>query len=212
MMKSFSLALAASLCALTALAAPLAPEPVYPEIARRVVRQLNTTHLSGERFGDHLSAVAWTNLVDALDFDRTLLTQADLKRLDPLRTTLDDALATGDLAFGYDLMALVRERLAQRCDYAEALLKDPATFDFSGDENYVWKRRKAERPADAAAQKQLWRAALRNELLAITLAKELDAEEKAEKPADEKPNYDTEDLSQPAEEVIRKRCRTLRDA
>ena len=85
MMKSFSLVLAASLCALTALAAPLAPEPVYPEIARRVVRQLNTTHLSGERFGDHLSAVAWTNLVDALDFDRTLLTQADLKRLDPLR-------------------------------------------------------------------------------------------------------------------------------
>lgn len=212
MMKSLSLVLVASLCALTALAAPLAPEPVYPEIARRVVRQLNTTHLSGERFGDHLSAVAWTNLVDALDFDRTLLTQADLKRLDPLRTTLDDALATGDLAFGYDLMALVRERLAQRCDYAEALLKDPATFDFSGDESYVWKRRKAERPADAAAQKQLWRAALRNELLAITLAKELDAEEKTEKPADEKPNYDTEDLSQPAEEVIRKRYRTLRDA
>ena len=206
------LALTAALCALTALAAPLAPEPVYPEIARRVVRQLNTTHLSGERFGDHLSAVAWTNLVDALDFDRTLLTQEDLKRLDPLRTTLDDALASGDLAFGYDLMALVRERLAQRCDYAEALLKDPDTFDFSGDESYVWKRRKAERPADALAQKALWRSALRNELLAITLAKELDAEEKADKPEDDKPNYDTEDLSQPVEEVIRKRYRTLRDA
>lgn len=212
MMKSIPLALTAALCALTALAAPLTPEPVYPEIARRVVRQLNTTHLSGERFGDHLSAVAWTNLVDALDFDRTLLTQEDLKRLEPLRTTLDDALAAGDLAFGYDLMALVRERLAQRCDYAEALLKDPATFDFSGDESYVWKRRKAERPADAAAQKALWRSALRNELLAITLAKELDAEEKAAKPEDDKPNYDTEDLSQPAEEVIRKRYRTLRDA
>lgn len=212
MMKSIPLALTAALCALTALAAPLTPEPVYPEIARRVVRQLNTTHLSGERFGDHLSAVAWTNLVDALDFDRTLLTQEDLKRLEPLRTTLDDALAAGDLAFGYDLMALVRERLAQRCDYAEALLKDPATFDFSGDESYVWKRRKAERPADAAAQKQLWRSALRNEVLAITLAKELDAEEKAAKPEDDKPNYDTEDLSQPAEEVIRKRYRTLRDA
>ncbi|MGN0891108.1 MAG: carboxy terminal-processing peptidase [Candidatus Spyradenecus sp.] len=212
MMKSIPLALTAAFCALTALAAPLTPEPVYPEIARRVVRQLNTTHLSGERFGDHLSAVAWTNLVDALDFDRTLLTQEDLKRLEPLRTTLDDALAAGDLAFGYDLMALVRERLAQRCDYAEALLKDPATFDFSGDESYVWKRRKAERPADAAAQKQLWRSALRNEVLAITLAKELDAEEKAAKPEDDKPNYDTEDLSQPAEEVIRKRYRTLRDA
>lgn len=206
------LSLTAALCALTALAAPLTPEPVYPEIARRVVRQLNTTHLSGERFGDHLSAVAWTNLVDALDFDRTLLTQEDLKRLEPLRTTIDDALASGNLAFGYDLMALVRERLAQRCDYAETLLADPATFDFSSDETYVWKRRKAERPADAAAQKQLWRSALRNEVLAITLAKELDAEEKAEKPQEDKPNYDTEDLSQPVEEVIRKRYRTLRDA
>ena len=214
--------LCAALCALLAAAtlraaaAPvLTPEPAYPEIARRVVRQLNGTHLSGERFDDRLSAVAWTNLVDALDFDRTLLTEEDLRRIEPLRTELDDRVGAGDLAFGYDLMALVRERLVQRCDYAEALLKEPATFDFSGNESYRWKRRKAPRPADAAAQRSLWRDALRNELLAITLAKELDAEEAAAKGPEAKAQesgYDTEDLSRPVDEIIRKRYRTLRDA
>ncbi len=197
---------------------PIAPEQVYPEIARRVVRQLGDSHLSGERFGDRLSAVAWTNLVDTLDFDRTLLTQEDLRKFEPLRHQIDDRLAKGDLSFGYDLMQLVRERLDARCALVEALLKETAPFDFSKDEHYVWKRRKAERPADAEAQQALWRAALKNEWLALELSKELDAEEAKEKPeADDaeeaEPSYDEdEDLKLPVAEILAKRYRALRDA
>lgn len=202
---------------------PIAPEPVYPEIARRVVAQLGASHLSGERFDDRLSAVAWTNLVDALDFDRTLLTQEDLRRLEPQRTRLDDMLAKGDLSFGYDLMQLVRERLEARCDYAEKLLKEPNPFDFSKDERFVWKRRKAQRPANAQEQRALWRASLKNEWLALLLSKELDAEEEKAKQAEGKGEeedakeeasaYDVdEELKLPVPEIIAKRYRTLRDA
>ena len=218
-MKKHLLALCLILAAALAGAAvaTLAPEPVYPEIARRVIRQLGANHLSGERFDDRLSAVAWTNLIDSLDFDRTLLTQEDLRRLEPLRTQLDDRLARGDLSFGYDLMQVVRERLGARCDYVEAILKEEDPFDFSLDETFVWKRRKAERPADSEAQRALWRAALKNEYLALTLAKELDAEEAAEaekagKPKDEEePGYEEEDLNEPIPEILAKRYRTLRD-
>ena len=216
------------LCLVLALASsPLAatevsvvrPEPVYPEIAQRVLRQLADMHLSGEAFDDRLSAIAWTNLVDSLDFDRTLLTQEDLRRLEPQRDKIDDMLRAGDLSFGYDLMQLTRERLAARCAFVEAILKEPAPFDFTTDETYVWKRRKAERPADETAQRALWRTALKNEYLALTLAKELDAEEaaqeakegKAEK-EEEAPDYAEEDLNEPVPEILAKRYRALRDA
>lgn len=203
--------------ALRAAVAPVAPEPVYPEIARRVTRQLALNHLSGERFGDRLSAVAWTNLVDALDYDRSLLTQADLARLAPQEKRLDDMIARGDLSFGYDLMQLIRERLEARCDFVEAILKEPEPFDFTVDESYFWKRRKAERPADEAAQRALWRACLKNEYLALTLAKELDAEEAAQARAEGKePEEDEdprdEDLDEPVPVILAKRYGALRDA
>lgn len=203
--------------ALRAAVAPVAPEPVYPEIARRVTRQLALNHLSGERFGDRLSAVAWTNLVDALDYDRSLLTQADLARLEPQKERIDDMIARGDLSFGYDLMQLIRERLEARCDFVEAILKEPEPFDFTVDESYFWKRRKAERPADEAAQRALWRACLKNEYLALTLAKELDAEEAAQARAEGKePEEDEdprdEDLDEPVPVILAKRYGALRDA
>ncbi len=201
--------------ALFAEVAPVAPEPVYPEIARRVTRQLGYNHLSGERFDDRLSAIAWTNLVDSLDFDHTLLTQEDLAEIESKKTQIDDMLARGDLSFGYDLMQLVRTRLLERCDFVEAILKEPEPFDFTGDDVYVWKRRKAERPANRDAQHALWRTALKNEYLALTLAKQLDAEEAKEEQdeeADDEPDYMDEDLNEPVPVILSKRYGALRDA
>ena len=208
------------LAAAVAFAEParLAPKPEYPDIAQKVVRQLSKNHLSGEALGDRLSAVAWTNLVDALDYDHTLLTQEDLRDIEPKRTQIDDMLAKGDLSFGYNLMHLVRQRLELRCKVVDAILAEPEPFDFSEPETYQWKRRKAERPADREAQLKLWRTVVKNEWLALLLTKELDAEE-AEKDGQEaeagrKAHADAtgDDLSQPIPEIIAKRYRALRDA
>ena len=196
------------------------PEAVYPEIARRVVSQIGRSHLSGEAFNDRLSAVAWTNLVDSVDFDRTLFTQKDITNFASQKTKLDDLLRRGDLAFGYDMINLARERFAERCDFVEELLKQENPFDFTQDESFVWKRRKAERPADRAAQKDLWRAALKNEYLALVLTQELDAEEEKNKSAEDKKkeaeekknNFEDEDLTLPVADILRKRYRALRVA
>lgn len=193
---------------------PLAPEKNYSDIAQLMVRQISGAHLSGERFDDKLSAVAWTNLVDTLDYDHSLLTQEDLARIAPLKTQLDDMLRKGDLSFGYDLMNLVRERLIARCDYVEALLKEDEPFDFTTNETFVWKRRKAERPATYAEQRVLWHDSLKNEYLALKLAKELDAEEAAAgqtTPETEAEEAD-EDLNEPVPVILRKRYRQLREA
>lgn len=212
--RLLSLLFALFSAALFAEVAPIAPEPVYPEIARRVTRQLGYNHLSGERFDDRLSAIAWTNLVDSLDFDHTLLTQEDLAEIEPKKTQIDDMIARGDLSFGYDLMQLVRTRLLERCDFVEAILKEPEPFDFSKDDVYVWKRRKAERPANRDEQRALWRTALKNEYLALTLAKQLDAEEadSDEDEEEEEPDYMDEDLNEPIPVILTKRYAALRDA
>lgn len=204
--------LSVSLFALT----PLQPEPEYAEIAKRVVYQLNTSHLSGERLNDRLSAVAWTNLVDALDYDHTLLTQEDLTKLTPLQDQLDDLVSKGNLQFGYDLVNLIRERIAERCTFIETTLKKPEPFDFTKQENYQWKRRKAPRPENKEAQQTLWYNALKNEYLALKLAKEIEAEEadkkdNADSKEEEKKDYsEEEDLSLPIEEIIAKRYRSLK--
>lgn len=212
--RLLSLLLALLPLALFAEVTSIAPEPVYPEIARRVTRQLGLYHLSGERFDDRLSAIAWTNLVDSLDFDHTLLTQEDLAKIESKKTQIDDMIARGDLSFGYDLMQLVRERLLERCDFVETILKEPEPFDFTGDDVYVWKRRKAERPANRDEQRTLWRTALKNEYLALTLAKQLDAEEAEmdDAEAEEEPDYMDEDLNEPVPVILSKRYAALRDA
>ena len=217
-MKKFS-SLLLLLLAVPLFAEALKPEAAYPEIARRMVRQLNSMHLSGEQFDDRLSAVAWTNLVNSLDYDHTLLTQEDLKAIEPLKTQMDDLLRKGDLAFGYQLVELVRNRIVERCDYIHQVLEQKEPFDFTKSEYFQWKRRDAERPTDREAQRKLWYAMLKNEYLALTLAKELDAEEKAANPkkdeaakseAEEDYSAD-ENLSLPTEEIIAKRYRTLKD-
>ena len=215
-MKLLVSALLLSVALSTSFAKNLQPNAEYPEISRRVVYQLNTTHLSGERFDDRLSAIAWTNLVDALDYDHTLLTKEELAKFESYKTQIDDLVSKGNLAFGYELVSLVRDRILERCALAEKTLKQEKPFDFTKDEQYQWKRRKAERPANRKEQEALWHATLKNEYLALTLAKEFDAEEaktKAKEDKEEdKPDYSEEDdLSQPVAEIIAKRYRALRD-
>lgn len=215
---------AASAPQAAALSAPLKPEPVYSEIARRLTASLGESHLSGERFGDRLSRTAWTNLVNLLDFDHTLLTQEDLAAVAGMQTSIDDMMRAGDLSFGYSLMDLVRRRIAERYDFVDGILSEAEPFDFTLDETYLWKRDDAPRPKDAAEQRALWRAALKNEYLALTLNRELDAEEAAAdagKPDSEKTAPEAEeaaevyveedDLNEPIAEVLRRRYRQIRD-
>lgn len=197
----------------------LEPAATYPEIAKSVIQQLESQHLSQEVFGDEHSVKAWQNLIDALDPDRMLLTQQDLQSFEAKKTQIDDMMKQGNLSFGYDLMTLIQQRLHTRKVFVEEILKADHPFSFTGDETFEWKRRKAERPKNADEQQKMWYACLKNEFLALKLSRELDAEDEAKKNDEEKAKdaakaSKTYDISEALKElsihdVLRRRYRSI---
>lgn len=169
---------------------PLKPLPEYANIAKHLSVMLPAKHISQAPFDDEMSIKAWTNLVNSLDFDRTMFTQEDLAKYEVNKTLIDDQIKVGDLSLGYDLVNLIRERLEQRYTFVTNALAEP--FDFTVDETYLWKRKDAVRPKNREAQEKLWYAYLKNEMLAQILTRELDEKEDAQKAELKKTNQFTQ--------------------
>ncbi|MDD5704858.1 MAG: carboxy terminal-processing peptidase [Kiritimatiellae bacterium] len=165
--------------------ARLEPQDHHREAARQFARMLPVSHLLQKPLDDTISAQAWTNYLAALDYDRSYFRQADIEALLPWRERLDDALREGDLTFPFEVFALFKERMTERCDVVEKLLD--AGFDFGANESYTWKRKDAPWPADAAAQDELWRLRIKNEYLGYEVARSFDASNRVVKSASQSP-------------------------
>ena len=153
--------------------APPAPAPEAGEIARQVVRLLPLAHLSQAPVDAEMSARAWTNYVNMLDFDHSYLLQSDVDRFAAARTTIGSGLAAGDVRLGYELFALFQQRIQERYAFVTNLLTRP--FDFTVNEDYAWKRKDAPWPKDSAEQNELWRKRIKNEYLSYVVAREVEA-------------------------------------
>ncbi len=192
-MKKALLTTAVALCCLGALVAAeapvngvLAPQPHYGKTAKRVAAMLPGYHVLSLPFDESMSRKAWTNLVSSYDYNRCVFLQEDLDRFTNMLPRIDRALKAGDVSFGYELHRLFVERLGECVDYATNLLAS-ADFDFSVKEEYMFKRDKAAWPANRAEREEIWRLRIKNELLAQTLGRQLDAEEERDKAAGKTP-------------------------
>jgi len=162
----------------------LAPLPHYGKVAKRVAAMLPNYHVLQEPMGDAISREAWTNLVNSYDFNHSLFLQSDIDRFARMETRIDDAIKEGDVSFGYELHRVFVERLGECVAFATNLL-EKNEFDFAKDESYVFKREKLPWPATRAEREEIWRLRIKNELLAATIGRTLDAEEEAREKAKE---------------------------
>ena len=162
----------------------LAPQPYYGRVAQEVVKRLERKHVLRKRFDDEMSRRAWTNLVSNYDFSRMVFLKSDIDRFSAMECGIDDAVAKGDVSFVYDMHKVFLERISDRVNFVTNLLLN-TEFDFSVDEDYVWKRKDAEWPKTVAEQNELWRKRVKNEMLSIVLSRQLDKEE-ADKEESEK--------------------------
>lgn len=169
-----SLVVVLALC-LTALyysRSEVSPLPHYPEVARSFARRLPALHLSQKPFDGTISALAWTNYLSALDFDRSYFTQADLDELAPYRDSMGERLQDGCTEFAFKAFAVFQERVDERYTFVTNMLA--RGFDFSIEEYYRTRRRNEPWPLDRQAQDDLWRRRLKNEYLGRKLAREIE--------------------------------------
>jgi len=166
------LVLGISLASVSAAPVQLVPQPHYGDVVRKVTRVLPATHLSQRPLDDAISPIAWTNLLNSLDFDRSYFLQSDVATFTHMRFQIDDAMKTGDIAFPYEVYRVFRERVGQRYVFVTNLLAKG--FTFTSDETYTWKRRDLPWPASQEEQDELWRKRIKNEVLTQVIGKELD--------------------------------------
>ena len=154
------------------------PLPHYGRIGRKVVGILNRKHILAHPFDDEMSRKAWSNLVTQCDYSHSVFLQSDLDAWEPMQTSIDDALREGDVSFGYDVHRVFVKRLGERVAFVTNLL-ETQEFDFSVQEDYLFKRDKAPWPKTAAEAEDIWRKRIKNEMLALMVGRELDAEDEA---------------------------------
>ena len=152
--------------------AQLVPQPHYGDVAQKVARVLPATHLSQRTLNDEISLTAWTNLLNALDFDHSYFLRSDIAAFTNMQLQVDDALKAGDIAFPYEVYRVFRERVGQRYAFVTNLLDKG--FTFTEGETFNWKRKDAPWPASQEEQDELWRKRIKNEVLVQVIGRELD--------------------------------------
>jgi carboxyl-terminal processing protease len=144
--------------------APLTPKPSHGEAARLFARQMPREHIMRYEVDDAVAGRAWTNFINALDYEHVYFLRSDIDRLREAASTLDDRLKEGDIGFAFDAYETYKERVRDRCEFVAARLRHP--FDFTTDESYRWKRKDAPWPATEAERDELWGLRLKNEMVA----------------------------------------------
>ncbi len=179
------------------------PLPHYGRIGRKVVGILNRKHILAHPFDDEMSRKAWSNLVTQCDFSHSVFLQSDLDAWEPMQTRIDDALREGDVSFGYDVHRVFVKRLGERVAFVTNLL-ETQEFDFSVQEEYLYRRDKAPWPKTKEEAEDIWRKRIKNEMLTLMIGRELDAEDEAkgkgkQKKKDKVKSASTNDVAEAAE-------------
>jgi carboxyl-terminal processing protease len=149
----------------------LKPGEADASIAFVAARMLEQSHYLRQPFNDEVSSKMLDRYLQLLDPQRMHFLQSDLAKFEPYRNRLDDLiLRRGDTWPAYEIFNVFLERLAQRVEYCDELLKN-IPFDFSGNERVLINRKDEPAPKTLIEARQLWRERLRFEYLQEKLAR-----------------------------------------
>jgi carboxyl-terminal processing protease len=153
-------------------AKPLAPQPYYGDIAKKVMRVLPSMHLLQYPIDESLSRKAWTNFVNSFDPDHSFFLQDDIRDFRRWESNMAQMIKSGDVTFAYQVHERFLERLEERYNFVTNQLAQPCSFALC--ENYTWKRKDEPWPATTEEQNEIWRKRVKNELLVSLIGREMD--------------------------------------
>ena len=143
---------------------PIAPGPIDGRVAFLTAAMLERNQYLKLPFDATVSSKFLDTYLETLDPQHIHFTQSDLAEFEQYRTNLNRLTLTerhvGDTRPGCRIFNRFFERLSERTDYAEQLLKDEK-FTFDGSERIMLNRKGQPYPANLDAAKKLWRERLR---------------------------------------------------
>jgi carboxyl-terminal processing protease len=154
--------------------APTVPlTDLYPaekhERANEIITHiLGTYHYKKTKLDDSLSGIILDKYLENLDQNRSYFLNRDIVEFQQYRLQLDDAIRTSDLLPAFDIFKRYRQRVDERINYANNLLKQDFSFDI--DEDYNFDRREKPWPSSKADLDEIWRKRIKNDVLNLRLA------------------------------------------
>ena len=148
------------------------------EASRAVMALMTRGHLKARPLDAGLSAQVFDALVDFLDPQKSLWTEADIKAFSGVRTQIGDDIAQGELAPVLAPVNAYLNRVVVEQQVFEAALLDRG-FDFGGHETMAADRKDAPRPSSLAELHSLWTLRVKDDWLRLKLAGRSDGDIRA---------------------------------
>ncbi|CAG4990745.1 Tail-specific protease [Dyadobacter sp. CECT 9275] len=150
---------------------PVAAQHRAEELTTRI---LSNYHYRKIKLNDSLSSAIFDRYIDGIDHSRLYYLASDLEDFEKYRLSFDDYLQNKELAVPFDIYNVFRKRYKERSEYIQALLKEPAPFDFSVDESINTDREKAPWAKSTDELNDTWRKYLKSEALDLKLSGKAD--------------------------------------
>ena len=146
----------------------LKPSVEQAQAANLSAEVLKRFHYKPIPLDNDLSAKIFDAYIKSLDGEKIFFVQADIDEFSAVRNKLDDAILHENLSIPFAIFNVYKQRIAQRINYAQSLLK--ADFDFDKKEVYQYDREKAVWVKSEEAMQELWKKRVKNDWLRLKLA------------------------------------------
>ncbi len=135
------------------------PPDKYQVILQQVTDMLELVHYSPKKINDDFSKSIFNKYLEALDPEKNMFLQSDIKELKKFETTIDDEMHGAPMQFFYAVEKMYVKRSAEASKLYPELLASP--FQFSNDETVNFDTDKLDYPKNEAARKDNWRKRLK---------------------------------------------------
>ena len=152
----------------------LQPKPRQEKTTQVINKVLERFHYRKVTLDDAFADQIFVAYLKSLDPNRSFFTRQEVDRFKREFKHLDDDLKRGKVDLGFEVFKVYRKNVEKRIAFAMGLLDKG--FNFDQDEQYRFDRAKAEWVANAADLDEVWRQRVKNDWLALKLAKKSDTE------------------------------------
>lgn len=146
----------------------LQPEPQH-ELSQKLVADIISNYTFGKKpVNDKFSSQVFDRFLSILDKGHLYFLKSDIESFEKYRYVFDDSLKNGSSYLGYIIYNTYLQRLEERLNYVDAILKD--TFDFNQKAYYQYDRELNTWFEDIEEQNRHWYSRLKYEGLSMKLA------------------------------------------